>query len=333
MGKIMSNGKTEGDGKNEIIAHEWITLAALWRRITASPPANPTPKEQETIGLINALLIKYKDQDTRRRSAEVDWCDFNEAEQAVGSQLGPEQIETEYAILLQAAETLKLADIDAFVAAKAQTADAAVKIEVKREIYMRLLYRLQSFFVARRSGREFRRRAIHTLFWVGLVAGAFLVAWAIGVFFSLQNVLQPQCGLLGKAPPGSSTCITTADNHFGLLLGVVVFAGAMGACFSRALKFRSYADSIAFADFLTDYTLEIILLRMLYGAVGAMALFFLMRGGLVGGEMFPAFAADKQWAPEYAKLVLWSFLAGFSERLVPDLLEKTEARSKEKIGG
>ena len=74
------------------------------------------------------------------------------------------------------------------------------------------------------------------------------------------------------------------------------------------------------------------------GMVAALALYFFFRAG-VGGQVsiFPNLAAadglitlQTLAASEVAKLLLWGFVAGFSERLVPDMLsqlaEKANAR-------
>jgi hypothetical protein len=77
--------------------------------------------------------------------------------------------------------------------------------------------------------------------------------------------------------------------------------------------------------------------------IGASVLFLAVAGNLVGGEMFPSFVCKIDdcnsfvglfsYGPEqvqdYAKVLVWSFLAGFSERLVPDSLRSLSApRSK-----
>jgi hypothetical protein len=83
-------------------------------------------------------------------------------------------------------------------------------------------------------------------------------------------------------------------------------------------------------------------LSPLLGAVFAVILTWMFMGGLVSGSIFPAFNIVGQKNPfgfeelfhwpamtgpaEYAKLFLWSFLAGFAERLVPDNLDRLASK-------
>lgn len=66
------------------------------------------------------------------------------------------------------------------------------------------------------------------------------------------------------------------------------------------------------------------------GGVFALVLFFLFAGGFVMGDLFPKVTVDSLLVSgieslEYkdmAKIVIWSFLAGFAEKLVPDRLQQ-----------
>ena len=70
------------------------------------------------------------------------------------------------------------------------------------------------------------------------------------------------------------------------------------------------------------------------GAIFAGMLALMFMGGLVQGSLFPQFS-NVGWstlqfdASSWARLLVWSFLAGFSERLVPDLLDRLIYQSRE----
>jgi len=86
-----------------------------------------------------------------------------------------------------------------------------------------------------------------------------------------------------------------------------------------------------------------VLLSPLVGGVLALLLFILFISGLVEGDLFPRFAADAatQGATanglikliqihalsyeEYAKLVFWCFLAGYSEKFVTNIISRFES--------
>lgn len=91
-----------------------------------------------------------------------------------------------------------------------------------------------------------------------------------------------------------------------------------------------------------------ILLVPVYGGVFALVLYLAFLGNIVEGAMFPKFFVPDFAIPptsddmkklftstypvagvDFAKLIFWSFLAGFSERLVPQIISKT-ASDKEK---
>lgn len=92
-----------------------------------------------------------------------------------------------------------------------------------------------------------------------------------------------------------------------------------------------------------------ILLIPLYGGIFALVLYVGFLSGIVEGSLFPKFASPTFSQPlptvddikaflsktypasgaDLAKFLFWSFVAGFSERLVPQILEKTQTEAPE----
>ena len=85
-----------------------------------------------------------------------------------------------------------------------------------------------------------------------------------------------------------------------------------------------------------------ILLIPVYGGVFALVLYLAFLGGIIEGAMFPRFSVPEFAVPpstqdmknlftstyptagvDLAKLIFWSFIAGFSERFVPQIISKT----------
>lgn len=134
-------------------------------------------------------------------------------------------------------------------------------------------------------------------------------------------------------------------------LYTVITMGAFGAFFSRLTYILQYWDRLPLREIQSAKGLMALFLRGSVGMCGAVVVFFFLKSGLVGGGLFPNFenigvdvlnypmgdtpaakAAAKAGevmqgivpSKDLALLVLWSFVAGFSERLVPSILSKTE---------
>jgi len=124
------------------------------------------------------------------------------------------------------------------------------------------------------------------------------------------------------------------------MVPVVLGLGALGGLvgLQRRLKNLSMPDLRLLAS-----SWRYPLLAPLVGGVLALVLYALFISGLLGGELFPKMcpefivpsgdARDQllRCAPEsvsaYAKLYFWSFLAGFSERFVVDIIGRFEHRA------
>lgn len=133
-------------------------------------------------------------------------------------------------------------------------------------------------------------------------------------------------------------------NSTATALVAVVAAGALGG-FISALR-RLYVFQRVFpVNFFKKwhqvnlYLVIYSLIPSVVGAIAAVTLYLIFAAGLMRGDMFPSFdlsplnpRADAfenfvwNWQPtaptDYAKALVWSFVSGFSERFVPDLLTR-----------
>lgn len=127
-------------------------------------------------------------------------------------------------------------------------------------------------------------------------------------------------------------------------------AGAFGVAFSRLLFLQSHGKTSSLGVLQDARNWSSNLSRALVGTCGALIVFFVLRSGLLGGSMFPKFPelgldlvrwpdAGREgfrWLlilpnEQLALLVVWSFLAGFSERLAPGVLASTEKKLSDAV--
>jgi hypothetical protein len=91
-----------------------------------------------------------------------------------------------------------------------------------------------------------------------------------------------------------------------------------------------------------------IIIPPFFGGIFALLFYVFVLSGILEGAMFPTFVIPEFSNPptsddiekllletypasgqDFARLAIWSFLAGFSERLVPDILKRTAGKGSE----
>ncbi|MER8543840.1 hypothetical protein NKJ87_29065 [Mesorhizobium sp. M0027] len=335
--------------KNEILAHEWLSLQTIWKA-TRSNVADPAAQV--------AIDELFPDPLVWKSGAE-EWYKLNAAEQTIGLVLAEPQLTTEFLILIQLARSRKLATLaqhenNAKIFDGSDENDTA--LQRKRAAYIALLDDLQRWFINHRFNRRLRGETASRLFFFGLCVMAISVLPLLLYFliFSLQSDGNPMA--LGDIAKGHR--LFSSSPIFGL--GMVSAFGILGAYFSRVMRFQMNIQTFGFEDVMTEYQPRMLYVRLLYGMIGAFIFYFLLRSGIIGGAAFPDLgnisvgehvvwqASESGVSPssthskimdpsgltilgptaDLAKLLVWSFLAGFSERLVPDTLDRTEARAK-----
>ncbi|TGR84243.1 hypothetical protein EN866_33545 [Mesorhizobium sp. M2D.F.Ca.ET.223.01.1.1] len=336
------------DEKNEVLAHEWLSLETIWKAARATLP-DTAQKEIEDL-FPKPLVWK---------SGAEEWHMLNAAEQAVGSVLSEPQLTTEFMVLMELARIRKLANLAAHennVKLFDPTDESDAAIKRKRAAYIALLDDLQRWFINRRFSRKLRSETASRLFYFGLCVMGISVLPFLLYFLMFSLKFDGTSMVPGDVAKGHK--LFSSNPLFGL--GMVSAFGILGVYFSRVMRFQMNIQTFGFEDVMTEYQPRMLYVRLLYGMIGAFVFYFLLRSGIIGGSAFPdlanisvgeqivwqASATDISPSPlhtkvmdpsglsilgptvDLAKLLVWSFLAGFSERLVPDTLDRTEARAK-----
>jgi hypothetical protein len=136
-----------------------------------------------------------------------------------------------------------------------------------------------------------------------------------------------------------------------LIIGLV---GALGGAANNYRRLAEFDET----KFLYDSRLRQLALRgvyssMMWATVLALIFYIVMQAGLVQGELFPKFGGrhfaagqvadgpgilDFLWMREpegytdRAKAIVWAFIAGYSEKFVPNILDDLDSNSKDKGG-
>jgi hypothetical protein len=158
-------------------------------------------------------------------------------------------------------------------------------------------------------------------------------------------IILTLCGLAVVA----AIIIPPAVHNSKLMISGLVFGcGLLGGFVSIQQRLRKIGDEEL--ELLAQSWFQILLIPV-YGAIFAELLFVAFLGHIVQGSLFPTLVypeisqppqgfspaiaheniknfftnIDPASGADIAKLIFWSFAAGFSERLVPQIIEKTQS--------
>lgn len=124
----------------------------------------------------------------------------------------------------------------------------------------------------------------------------------------------------------------------GLL--VAMASGLFGATFSMLVKYRTRAAQGSEDDLQAALAWYTLITRASVGLGASAVLYFFFESGLLNGTLWPNLAQLKfEISPvgsgnasavvpnkDWCLLVIWTFLAGFSESFVPNILTQTETK-------
>jgi hypothetical protein len=171
----------------------------------------------------------------------------------------------------------------------------------------RLVNDLQWRYTVNEVKRRYSQDITSRTGWLFALALLFFAVWTAYI-------------VLSKSPGG--------DLH---LLIFAALAGTWGAAFSMLGSLKSRLTASELDDMKLMRPWVMLLSRALIGTGAGCVLYFFLRSGLLGGSAFPQLTtldtADVVPRKDLALLIIWCFIAGFSEKLVPSILEKTESRA------
>ena len=181
-------------------------------------------------------------------------------------------------------------------------------IENKRVVLLGMQEDLHTYFIKRSECRDFGFR---TRVRVSLI-------FLIGIILFLLSLIY--CSIFKHLPTSSEMIFITFS------------AGFLGASFSMIAGLKNQLAKASIEDLKIMHRNCYIFKRLFIGAGAALIIYFLIQSGLLGhvinADLLPILPVEEILAREsyqnISVLIVWSFLAGFSEMFVPSLLSKVE---------
>ena len=120
----------------------------------------------------------------------------------------------------------------------------------------------------------------------------------------------------------------------GLIVSMA--SGLFGATFSMLVNTTKRSAEGTLESLSAALSWHTLTVRGAVGVGAAAILYFFFSSGLLAGSLWPALTElrfeetqnGKFWVPnkDWSLLIIWSFIAGFSESFVPNILKKTESK-------
>ena len=202
--------------------------------------------------------------------------------------------------------------------------------DTRQALFSRLIKDLQRREQISRIRRWYTRNA-----WL---RGTFAFVLSFLVFFT-PNLIPPDAD-----PTPSDSEVDSSVSYFKSLTSTgkghdvftAIAAGALGAAFSLLIGLKKRLEESTLEGLRILQTRSYFFSRVVTGIGAGLIFYYFLQSGLLQGKMFPEFALNENKKLEVkdefslALLTVWCFLSGFSEKLIPNILSKTEEQMSDK---
>jgi hypothetical protein len=320
---------TKEDSTNRLTNQFYITLLSSYDRIEARNGSSNPPLSKLT-------EVKKLLEETPRT-----WRTAYHIEQLLIHHYDDYELEMEIERLLVDAQKLLARDVyDSYKKAKEQIngkqtnpeldAEHAQRKTKKAVLLGRLTNDLQWKSEINEAGNEFRRQLMKRTGWffigVFVLFLIYVIAATNWLLAGIDNATLSEVVLAANAKAHGQPVF-----FYFFTIGLAILAGCLGACFSMLTGSKSRLQQSTLDDLKILNTISNLSTRVLIGICAGIVVFFFIRSGLLTGPLVPDLLVKTGETYDLfqvmALLVVWSFLAGFSEKLVPELLFKTEAQA------
>jgi hypothetical protein len=305
--------RRDGSPIPELLAQNLIGVRCLRAEIVPSQDDVVTDRLKIIDSLITASATNTKDW-------QANWRKVWEAERLMSGLLGEATLAVEIRRRLDEAKVKSVAaapGLEAHFATVGQLA-AAERLQGMRALHAAVLEELH--WSASRSwlDRTRRKRAAYWIILSALALTLFAVLPNLQLWFS-KPIGEWMFGLASTSP---------SAHRYGLYIAVSF--GLLGALFSRLSVFQAAYKDLSYERVVNEFLGSLIFIRLLFGMIGSIVLYYAVYGNLIGGGLFPdvtklKFDPATLPGPDLAKLVVWSFIGGFSERFIPEFIQRSEA--------
>ena len=190
----------------------------------------------------------------------------------------------------------------------------------KQVLLKQLFQHLQSYAIKLRLKQRYINNAWH------LASYVFIATF---ILFFLPYFFPPLLDYLYHIGEGKGRAID---------IFTAVTSGAMGAAFSMLTGLRRGINKSSLNGLHLLQQKSYVISKIITGFGAGLIFFYFLQSGLLSGVAFPEFSNDTDATGKLildvksiALIVIWCFLSGFSEKLVPTILSKTEGQLKTEL--